>query len=50
MGKITGFMEFQRAERPYEPVETRVVFNRGNEETIGICIMDLPPATEAAPK
>ena len=24
MGKITGFMEFQRAERPYEPVEKRV--------------------------
>ena len=24
MGKITGFMEFQRAERPYEPVEQRV--------------------------
>jgi glutamate synthase (NADPH) small chain len=24
MGKITGFMEFQRAERPYEPVESRV--------------------------
>ena len=24
MGKITGFMEFERAERPYEPVEKRV--------------------------
>ena len=24
MGKITGFMEFQRADRPYEPVEQRI--------------------------
>ena len=24
MGKITGFMEFERVDRGYEPVETRV--------------------------
>jgi glutamate synthase (NADPH/NADH) small chain len=24
MGKITGFMEFERAERPYEPVDKRI--------------------------
>ena len=49
MGKPTGFLEFERADRKYEPVEARVkhwhefVVPLAEPDSVGLCFVLVPP-------